>query len=134
MEDLLIVGQTPTPGFDVPVYHEIPFPVSIPAGAGAVASGSILIDGTYDFVWMGKGGSWSATGFEVEFTYPDGTRMQQGNALGPLVLGSAPFVLMLDPAYRCRAGSRIGYRFTNRTGGIITVDLLLTGRAYLARR
>lgn len=120
-------GQQPTPGYNIPVGGEIGLTITVPAGVNAVAQGNILIDQSHDFGWLTKSGAWTNPAFEIEFTYPDGSRMQEGQCLGSMVLGLAPFHTPLEPGYLCRAGSRIGYRLTNRTGAVITVDLLLTG-------
>ena len=123
----LVSGQSPTTGLIRPTAGELPFSVTIPAGVNATISGSLVIDSNTDFVWFTRSGNWSNPGFELEFTYPDGTKFQNGTVYGPLVLGQAPFVLPVSPGFLCRAGSTIRYKFVNRTAGAITVDVLLGG-------
>lgn len=121
-------GQEPTVGYTTPIATEIGFSVTIPAGVGQIYTQDVLIDTTYDFVWQSKSARWSGTDWDVQITYPDGTRQQPAKVNGPLAFGQTPFEKELEPGYLVRGGNRIQFVFTNRTGGVITVDVVLNGQ------
>lgn len=126
-------GQPATPGYNTPVSTELGFAVNIAAGIGVETPYTLIIDQTYDFVWLAKSADAASWNWSVQIDLPGDVRQQpSGPVKGSLVFGLAPFSLPVDPGHRVRGGSRIVFHFINRTGGAIAVDVALYGWAYKA--